>query len=108
MYDNKELLRRHARTALESQGYKVESLKYGRLIAIKDGKRSRVMVRTSSDRWIGWMRRRDTGAWNGMEDADLVVTSALDQQREPSKAEVCAYLPEVTKGTFDEHLAARE
>jgi hypothetical protein len=105
MYDNQRMLRRLAQEALKKNGYKVEVLKGGgaRLRVSKDGNTAYTLVRTSSDRWVGWMRYQ--GEWRGMGEADLVVVAVLNGPA--GKAEVYALDPLEVRRAFDANLAAR-
>lgn len=109
MYDNQKMLRRAAQKALSDQGYLVEVVKGSggaRLFVSKDGDRGLVQVRTSSDRWVGWMRKG--GKWKGFDEAKLVVIAAIDNVQRPREVEVHAFSPPVVRDAFAANLAARE
>jgi hypothetical protein len=110
MADAQRTLRTTAREVLEKRGYSdVESLKGSggaRLIASEKGEPTRIMVRTSSDRWVGWMRSLD-GDLKGLDDADLVVVAALDTPIKPREVEVYAFDPAEIRDAFQANLDAR-
>ncbi len=105
-YANQKPLRAVAERALFNQGYEVEVVRGSggaRLAATKGGKSSNVAVRTSSDRWVGWMRD-ENAEWRGMRGADLIVVAALG----PNGADIYAFDSKPVEKAFDENLAARE
>jgi len=105
-YVNQKPLRAVAERAIANQGYKVEVVRGSggaRLTATKGGKSLDVAVRTSSDRWVGWMRD-ENGEWRGMHDADLIVVAALG----PNGADIYAFDSKPVEKAFDENLAARK
>lgn len=108
MYSNQKPLRKAAEQALRQQGYETEILKGSggaRLRIRKDGQEGLALVRTSSDRWVGWMRK--DGEWKGFEEADLVVVAAIDNMQRPRDIEVYAFEPEVVHQAYVDNLAAR-
>lgn len=110
MYDNQKTLRGLVQVGLKQKGYDVEVVRGSggaRLRLSKDGKTALALVRTSSDRWLGWMRTQD-GEWRGMGDGDLVVTAVLDREEKPTQAEIYALDPADVRKAFDDNLAARE
>jgi len=105
-YANQKPLRAAAERGIANQGFKVEVVRGSggaRLTATKGGKSINVAVRTSSDRWVGWMRD-ENGKWRGMRDADLIVVAALG----PNGAEIYAFDSAPVEKAFDANLAARE
>jgi hypothetical protein len=109
MYDNQRPLRQAAKNVLEQDGFAVEVLHGSggaRLRATKNGVSKLVLVRTSSDGWLGWMRG-EAGAWRGLNEAGLVLAAAVDQS-DPTKADVYAFEPRAVANAFDQNLASRE
>ncbi len=105
-YANQKPLRAAAEQALLKRGYNVEVVRgYGgaRLVATKNGESVNVAVRTSSDRWIGWMRDENS-VWRGMREADLILAAALNNQN----AEVFALNPTDVEKSFNENLESRQ
>lgn len=110
MYDNQKMLRGLVQVGLKQKGYSVEVLKGtggARLRLGKEGKTILALVRTSSDRWLGWMRKQD-GEWRGMRDGDLIIAAVLDSEEKPTKAEIYAFDPADVQKAFNNNLAARE
>jgi hypothetical protein len=110
MYDNQKMLRGLVQVGLKQKGYDVEVLKGtggARLRLSKDGKTNLALVRTSSDRWLGWMRKED-GEWRGMGDGNLIIAAVLDSDEKPTKAEIYAFDPADVQKAFKDNLAARE
>jgi hypothetical protein len=110
MYSNQRALRAAAVTVLETIGYRgvvaVKGSGGARLRCIRDGASINVMVRTSSDRWVGWMRD-NAGGWKGLQATDLVVVAAANSQYNPSSADVFVFEPSVVRDAFDRNLASR-
>jgi hypothetical protein len=106
MYDNQRSLRRLAQEALRREGYSTEIVgrSGARLRVTKDGVTAFTLVRTSSDRWLGWMRAADR--WRGLEVAELIVAAVLNKQK--NQAEVYALAPKDVREAFDRNLAARK
>lgn len=111
-YAHQKRLRAAAREALEQQGHKVAPVKGtgGAQVDLEhNGKRSWAFVRTSADRWIGWMRDELTGDFKGFdEDASLVVVASLDSKTKPTCIEVHAFNPTDVQTAFRTNLAARK
>ena len=111
MTDNQQSLRTIARDVLIHRGMTdVQPIKGSggaRLDALEDGHPTRIMVRTSSDRWVGWMRSSH-GELKGLDDAALVVVAALDTPIKPREVEVYAFEPLAIREAFEANLAARE
>jgi hypothetical protein len=109
MYDNQKPLRAAAKAAVEAQGYSAEIVRGSggaRLRLKKDGKELFALVRTSSDRYLGWMRT-DEGEWRGMKDADLIIAAAVDAN-DPGVADIYALSPGDVERAFNENLKSRE
>lgn len=104
-------LRQIAAETLARQGFEVvESVKGAggaRLKVMKGDQPVLALVRTSSDRWVGWMRNAD-GELKGLEDAGIVVVAALDNPMKPSEVEVFAFDPQDVSEAFEANLAARK
>lgn len=100
-----------ATEALARHGYEVQEPVKGtggaRLKATRDGETRLVLVRTSTDRWVGWMRDAK-GQLKGLEEADLVVVAALDNPANPAAVEVLAFAPDVVLEAFEANIAARK
>jgi hypothetical protein len=73
------------------------------LILSKNSQTSLALVRTSSDRWVGWMRTSN-GAWRGLDDGDLIVVAVLAAE---GQAEVFGFDRATIQAAFDANLAAR-
>jgi hypothetical protein len=101
-------LRKLAAEALERHGFEVkEAVKCtggARLKVEKAGAETLALVRTSSDRWVGWMRD-PSGALKGLDDADIVVVAALDPRDD--SVEVLAFEPADVRAAFEANIAAR-
>jgi len=109
MYDNQRPLRAAAKAAAEAQGYSAEVVRGSggaRLDLEKDGKKYFALVRTSSDRYLGWMRTEEE-EWRGMKDADLIIAAALNAQR-PGTADVYGLSPQDVEQAFDANLKSRD
>ena len=98
-----EALTRHGFELLEP----VKGTGGARLKVMKGGEIALALVRTSSDRWVGWMRDAN-GNLKGLEDADIVVVAAVDDAKSPTSLEVLAFDPDVVLDAFEANLAARE
>ena len=100
-----------ATEALARHGFEVQEPVKGtggaRLKATRDGETVLVLVRTSTDRWVGWMRDAK-GRLKGLDEADLVVVAALDNPAKPDAVEVLAFAPEVVLEAFEANIAARK
>lgn len=111
-YAHQKRLRAAAQAALEQQGHKVVPVKGtgGAQVDLEhDGKRSWAFVRTSADRWIGWMRDGSTGDFKGFdEDASLVVIASLDSKTKPTRIEIYAFNPTDVQAAFRANLVARK
>jgi hypothetical protein len=108
MYDNQSRLRTLAKQALQQKGFVITEtgVAGSRLKAVKSGEAFRILVRTSSDRWVGWMRK--DGEWRGISDADFVIVAALDGAKKSKSAWVYAFEPEDVQSALTENLEARE
>src|ERR1051325_7417845 len=109
MYDFQKQLRRIARVALQQRGYAVDIVPGtgGHRVKItKDGQPELALVRTSRDRWVGWMR--DGAQWRGFNEANIVVVASTNHRDVPTTAEVFAFDPRDVHRRLAEHLAARE
>jgi hypothetical protein len=104
-------LRELAADVLTKHGFEVQEAVKGtggaRLKVMKGGEVALALVRTSTDRWVGWMRD-DAGALKGLDDADIVVVAALDGSDEPTTVEVMAFEPDVVREAFEANIAARK
>lgn len=102
-------LRDAAAQALAGHGYDVlEPVKGAggaRLKVTKNGEIALALVRTSSDRWVGWMRDAK-GALKGLDDADIVVVAAIDEGHD--HIDIMAFEPDVVRDAFEANLAARQ
>ena len=112
-YAFQRTLRTAARKALERRGYQVSAVKGtggARVDLERDGKKEWAFVRTSADRWIGWMRDEATGAFKGFDEGDaaFVVVAALDNEETPTRIEVFAFSPADVRASFHDNLAARK
>ena len=106
-YANQRPLRRAAEHALRAQGWSVDVVRGsgGARLKIRRGAEAlNVAVRTSSDRWVGWMRVNGGQQWRGMRDADLIVVAALAGR---TTAEVYGFDPFVFEQSYNANLAAR-
>ena len=107
MYDNQNPLRTAAHAALVQEGYSVRQAKGiagARLSVERDNERLLALVRTSSDRWLGWMRDQE-GAWRGLSEGDLVVAAVLTSSKDA--AEVYAFRSTDVEQALTDNLAAR-
>lgn len=107
MFDNRKVLRKLIQAALQKQGYAIRLVKPSgaRLQITRDGKTAYTLARTSSDRWLGWMRSGDD--WRGLKEADLVVVGALKKDK-ADVADVFAFAPTDLREAFRNNLAARQ
>jgi hypothetical protein len=108
MYTNQRPLRRAAEKALRMKGFKtlVQVGSGGARVAIESGGRKGLaLVRTSSDRWVGWMRK--DGEWKGFDEAEVIIVSSIDNVQRPRMIEIYAFDPKIVRDAFEKNLAAR-
>ena len=107
MFDNRKALRKLVQAALQQQGYAIRLVKPSgaRIEITRDSQTAYTLVRTSSDRWLGWMRSGDD--WRGLKEADLVVVGALRKDK-ADVADVFAFAPNDLREAFKHNLAARQ
>jgi hypothetical protein len=105
MYDHRPVLRDAAKSALVTQGFRIQEEKRdgARLVLIRKGKTLSAAVRTSANRRVGWMRDAK-GAWRAMREADLVVVAAFENAAVPSKIDVFGFQTSDVRSAFDERL----
>lgn len=109
MYDNQKQLRAQAFQVMEECGRKPEALPGtgGARLSIDSGE-GIALVRTSSNREVGWMRNPETGAFKGFDDkADITLVATFDKVFQPTCIEVYAFDPEVMKEVFRSQLTER-
>jgi hypothetical protein len=72
-----------AERAFADAGYTFTKIKFKHYVIEKGGRRQKVILRTSTNRWIGFAYARD--GWVTLSDPDIdgVVIAAFDQEKEP-------------------------
>lgn len=108
MYDHQSELRAAAHAALVKQGYEIVEDRYAgaRITLRKDGNTIATAVRTSVNRWVGWMRTA-TGDWRALADAEIIVVATFDDETRPSKIQVYCFRQSDIRSSFDERLETR-
>jgi hypothetical protein len=93
--------------ALQENGYKILKIKFKRYTIQKDGVRQNIIMRTSTDRNIGFMH--DSNSWPTLSDPniDAVVIVAYREARDPSETVVYPPIPRAAlQPRFDQARAA--
>src|SRR5947209_3232414 len=96
-----------AEKALEEAGYKVSKVKFKHYAIEKDGVAQNIIIRTSTDRWIGFFH--DGKGWRTLADPhiDGIVIAAYREERDPSEIRVYPPIPRVDlQSRFDQARTA--
>lgn len=73
----------------------------------KDGVTKVASVRTTRDRWIAFPPLDGGTRWKTLDDADLVLVSAVDDRLNPQNVEVYLFPADEVRERFDASYAAR-
>jgi len=73
----------------------------------KDGKAQIASIRTTRDRWFTFLPLEGGRRWKTLDEADLVMVSAVDQKDNPGAVEVYLFTAEIVRKRFGEAYAAR-
>jgi hypothetical protein len=74
---------------------------------IKDGKTSTVSVRTTRDRWFAYQPVEGGTRWKTLDEAELVLVSAVDDPADPRNVDVYLFPADEVRKRFDASYAAR-
>lgn len=95
----------------QEQGYDLKRLP-GRGLssmyrASKDGGEHVVSIRTTRDRWIAFQPLAEGTRWKTLEDADLVLVSAVDDRLNPQNVDVYLFPADEVRKRFNASYSAR-
>ena len=71
------------------------------------GRRKRVSIRTTKDRWFAFALRKKAITWKTLDDVDIVIVAAVDDLNDPRKVEVYRFDAEEVRKRFNASYAAR-
>lgn len=75
--------------------------------ASKDGEAKIASIRTTRDRWIAFPPLDNGSRWKTLDDAELVIVSAVDDADNPQNVDVYLFPAKVVRERFDASYAAR-
>lgn len=75
--------------------------------ATKDGETKVTSIRTTRDRWIAFPPLDNGTRWKTLDDAELVIVSAVDDPENPQNVDVYLFPADVVRQRFDESYATR-
>jgi len=75
--------------------------------ASKDGVTKIASIRTTRDRWIAFPPLDKGSRWKTLDDAELVIVSAVDNPDNPQNVDVYLFPADVVRKRFDASYAAR-
>ena len=109
--ETRRLLIEAAKRAAAKQGYAMKRLP-GRGLAniwdvTKDGKTSTACIRTTQDRWFAFPPLDGGTRFKTLDDVDLVFVSAVNDQQNPTKAQVYLFEADEVRKRFREAYEAR-
>ena len=73
----------------------------------EDGRRKRVSVRTTKDRWFAFPPLEGGNKWKTLDDVEIVVVAAVDEPDAPHSIEVYRFDAAEVRQRFDAAYAAR-
>ena len=73
----------------------------------ENGRRMRVSIRTTKDRWFAFPPLEKGTKWKTLDDVDIVVVAAVDDPDDPRQVEVYRFDAEEVRKRFDASYAAR-
>ena len=75
--------------------------------SVKDGTTQVISIRTTRDRWIAFHPREGGKKWKTLDDAQLVIVSAVDSKEEPKNIQVYVFPAKDVRKHFDDAYKAR-
>ena len=95
--------------ALKAHGYQVERIpERGRSSNwnfIHEGKKGKLCIRTSNDRWFAFINEND--GWKTLDDMDMVVVVAVDNPNDPTQFHTFLFSAEEVRQSFNDSRKAR-
>jgi hypothetical protein len=73
----------------------------------KDGKTKIASIRTTRDRWVAFPPLEGGKRWKTLDDVDLVLVAAVDDNKNPQNVDVYLFPAQVVRDRFDASYAAR-
>lgn len=73
----------------------------------KDGETKIASVRTTRDRWIAFPPLEEGKRWKTLDDVDLVLVAAVDDNKNPQNVDVYLFPADVVRDRFNASYAAR-
>ena len=109
--DKRNVLVGAALQAAEQQGLSLTKLpgrgKSNVWEARSNGKKQRVSIRTSKNRWFAFPPLNRGKKWRTLDDVDVVIVAAVDDRDDPRRAEVYSFDAKEVRKHFDAAYAAR-
>ena len=73
----------------------------------QNGRRKRISIRTTKDRWFGFPPLEKGTKWKTLDDVAIVIVAAVDDSDDPQAVEVYRFDADEVRRRFDASYAAR-
>ena len=73
----------------------------------EDGRRKRVSIRTTRNRWFAFQPLSEGTQWKTLSDVEIVVVAAVDERDNPQSIEVYRFEADEVRKRFNASYAAR-